>query len=288
MPATPAAAWPPGGSRDPPRRPDPPQELGATTRCTITAANSANPPQAIGATTRSTIAEADLARVRSGLQLVLPKVYIGRGPGSPKGRSVWANPFMVSDRLPRDVSHQKYRNYLEESGKVGEIEALRGKVLVCHCKEDQACHADVLIDLRRSARAAPDVQMDPAPAARTTSTPLSGSFFFGAAVEAEPLVVFIEDGLPVRAGPEVGDGRYPDVEFTRAADVGGGWRGRGPPRREHHMGKDKPYSDGGGLCSPGRWPPRPAAAADRFGQGDHGGREEDHARGGLAVIRRQR
>ena len=34
-----------------------------------------------------------------------------------------------------------------------------------------------------------------------------------------------------------------------------GWHGAGPPRKARHMGGDKPFGDGGGLCSPGRWPP---------------------------------
>ena len=34
-----------------------------------------------------------------------------------------------------------------------------------------------------------------------------------------------------------------------------GWHGVGPTRLARHMGGDKPYLDGGGLCSPGKWPP---------------------------------
>ena len=34
-----------------------------------------------------------------------------------------------------------------------------------------------------------------------------------------------------------------------------GRHGVGPPRKARHMGGDKPFGDGGGLCSPGRWPP---------------------------------
>ena len=30
--------------------------------------------------------------------------------------------------------------------------------------------------------------------------------------------------------------------------------GVGAPRRAHYVGRDKPHADGGGLCSPGRWP----------------------------------
>ena len=31
--------------------------------------------------------------------------------------------------------------------------------------------------------------------------------------------------------------------------------GYGPPLKSHMMGKSKPFVDGGGLCSPGRWSP---------------------------------
>ena len=40
------------------------------------------------------------------------------------------------------------------------------------------------------------------------------------------------------------------VVGSRAA----GWRGRGQPRGARCMGQDRPFADGGGLCSPGRWP----------------------------------
>ena len=41
--------------------------------------------------------------------------------------------------------------------------------------------------------------------------------------------------------------------------------GQGLPRVSHFMGKDRPYHDGGGLCSPGRWPRH--KRRDRFEEG---------------------
>ena len=64
------------------------------------------------------------------------------------------------------------------------------------------------------------------------------------------MVRFLDDGLPVRA---------PQVHQVPAgpppAAVVEGWHGVGPPRKARHMGGDKPFCDGGGLCSPGRWQP---------------------------------
>jgi Domain of unknown function (DUF4326) len=80
--------------------------------------------------------------------------FVGRG-------SKWANPFKKPDvealRGEPDVeaAYQQggwrkaanllYREHLREEGlDPGE---LRGKDLVCHCKLEEACHADVLIEL---------------------------------------------------------------------------------------------------------------------------------------------
>ena len=39
--------------------------------------------------------------------------------------------------------------------------------------------------------------------------------------------------------------------------------GRGPPRMAEFMGTAKPFADGGGLCSPGRWAPEKRHSKDR-------------------------
>jgi len=67
----------------------------------------------------------------------------------------------------------------------------------------------------------------------------------------------LEDGLPIRS-PEVGDKTNPqDSEYLDEVPQGvwRGWLGTGPPRSAPFMGRHRPYADGGGLCSPGRWPP---------------------------------
>ena len=73
----------------------------------------------------------------------------------------------------------------------------------------------------------------------------------------------LEDGLQLKTGVHVQrneEDRAPKDEASEE-DVDGeaetwrGWLGRGPPRRSTYMGKQRIYTDGGGLCSPGRWHP---------------------------------
>ena len=50
--------------------------------------------------------------------------------------------------------------------------------------------------------------------------------------------------------------------------LGAGHWGSGPPLTSTLMGKKKPFADGFGLCSPGRWPPalrRSAASTPALG-----------------------
>ena len=63
-------------------------------------------------------------------------VYIGRG-------SKWGNPFMIGV-LTRNEAIASYAEHLETSGLIDDIEALRGKFLVCYCSP-LPCHGDVLV-----------------------------------------------------------------------------------------------------------------------------------------------
>lgn len=89
-------------------------------------------------------------------------VYIGRGNERYHlSRSPWANPYPLTaaykgepDALIRLRSLREYRDYLEKERPLllDEIEALRGKTLVCWCKrspghEHTLCHGDVLLQL---------------------------------------------------------------------------------------------------------------------------------------------
>lgn len=69
-------------------------------------------------------------------------IYIGRG-------SKWGNPFAIGEHGTREDVIEKYRVYLWEQIKKGNITKedlyeLNGSVLGCFCNP-QACHGDVLI-----------------------------------------------------------------------------------------------------------------------------------------------
>ena len=71
-------------------------------------------------------------------------VYVGRG-------SIWGNTFTV-EQYGRENAVQMFRDYIGHPNsphgfEPEEIEQLRGKNLACWCREDQACHADVLLEL---------------------------------------------------------------------------------------------------------------------------------------------
>ena len=82
-------------------------------------------------------------------------VYIGRagivfidGKRYPPVASPWANPFKVSDGLPREEAIFKYKDHVKRkfgSDFKAELEKLRGKHLGCWCKPCE-CHGDLLVD----------------------------------------------------------------------------------------------------------------------------------------------
>ena len=77
-------------------------------------------------------------------------LYVGRGYRNRQGTrlagSPWANPFKLRDHS-RDIALQKFRAYLPSLPFFPDgLKELSGAKLVCHCRRDQACHADVLIE----------------------------------------------------------------------------------------------------------------------------------------------
>ena len=62
-------------------------------------------------------------------------------------RSKWGNPFKVGTDGYLDQVIALYEKHLEELGLDAEVGELLGKTLLCHCKPDQKCHGDVLVDL---------------------------------------------------------------------------------------------------------------------------------------------
>ena len=144
---------------------------------------------------------------------------------------------------------EKYKEMLVEKeidGRVPGLKILKGMTLLCHCPEDQECHADVLLE-----RLGTDYE------GAGKRRKYKDGYFFGNMHEDSPMVSFIDDGLPVRVSSEwevlthVAD--MAEVKGGYDHEVREGWTGNGRPRQAQFMGRDKPYADGGGLCSPGRW-----------------------------------
>lgn len=70
-------------------------------------------------------------------------VYIGRG-------SPFGNPYAVGQDGDRDEVIRKYRIHFQDKLRLdrafkGQVEALRGKTLGCHCTP-LACHGDVIVE----------------------------------------------------------------------------------------------------------------------------------------------
>lgn len=78
-------------------------------------------------------------------------VYVGRG-------TQWGNPFRINSTRTRQQCVDAYRYEIERmnGGIVGfnaswVQQKLKGKHLMCWCRLDQSCHADVLLELANGA-----------------------------------------------------------------------------------------------------------------------------------------
>ena len=117
--------------------------------------------------------------VRAGRGSEVEGVYVGRSTGPGGIQSKWANPYKISAAYDRTRVITLFKKLVESDPAKYSAEELRGKVLLCHCRENQDCHADVLCDLANKAPAAKD--------------------HFQGNVEGDPVMTdFIDDGLPVR------------------------------------------------------------------------------------------
>jgi hypothetical protein len=187
---------------------------------------------------RRKITHEEFEILAKGGSIGLDLTYIGRGGRGAKP-SRWGNPFRVSSSCTRAEAISKYKTHVNETGLLEYINELTGKDLLCHCGPEEECHGDHLLVLARAAG-------------------------------LKSMVGFLDDGLPVRATPARPAAMGPQPTATagperrrqapasaspQAASTTSGWHGIGPPRKARHMGGDKPFHDGGGLCSPGRWPP---------------------------------
>ena len=102
------------------------------------------PPQAT--TSRRALDDFEKAELRAGRSI--EGVYVGRP-------SVWGNPYKLNVDGSRKDIIKLYREYLLESGLSKRVGELRSSVLRRHCRNDQACHADALIDLAEESQKSP-------------------------------------------------------------------------------------------------------------------------------------
>jgi uncharacterized protein DUF4326 len=83
---------------------------------------------------------------KKGWSMPANAIYVGRP-------TRWGNPYPV-EMFGRDEAIRRFRLLFDQhrQGKPTEfslprVEELRGKDLVCWCKLDEACHADVLLEI---------------------------------------------------------------------------------------------------------------------------------------------
>ena len=156
------------------------------------------------------------------------QLYIGRGsPALGLGPSVWGNPFKIGRDGSREVVIAKFRSWLLGQPALSQkLMGLSGKLLACHCDDDMPCHADVIIE-------------------RFIDTVGSGH------APPPPSDAAIREAATARGWQSVGsDEREGSSGHAGAVEAGLGeplWVGRG--RRLRRL------VDGGGICSPGCWPP---------------------------------
>jgi len=77
-------------------------------------------------------------------------IYIGRGFRYHNvKKSKWSNPFTLK-QYDRAAALSLYKDYLlNGTGQhlLNDLNELQGKKIGCHCKLDETCHGDILIDL---------------------------------------------------------------------------------------------------------------------------------------------
>lgn len=62
-------------------------------------------------------------------------------------KDLFYNPFGVNKNMTIEESLKKFEEYMIKSGLVNKLELIRGQNLGCFCKENDPCHAKVLIKL---------------------------------------------------------------------------------------------------------------------------------------------
>ena len=74
------------------------------------------------------------------------EIYVGQGHHSHRQkRTKWASPFIAGQHGTPTECLVLYANHLHEGGLVKDIDELLGKTLLCDCRTEVPCVADVLI-----------------------------------------------------------------------------------------------------------------------------------------------
>ena len=130
--------------------------------------------------------------------------------------SVWANPFKIGQDGDRAQVLAQFRKWFPSRKAAREVGLLKGKVLLCHCRADQECHADVLLEL-----AGEEDRLSDPPGVTTIPYKDTEDYVKGNKAELSIPTDFIDDGLMVRTRDHfLGDDSVvtQGVEDTRPGD----------------------------------------------------------------------
>ena len=161
------------------------------------------------------------------------ELYVGRNRRW--GDGFWSNPHK---HLDRGEAVRAYEEDLRaDSSRRALLGGLAGRGLVCHCRQGDPCHTDVLIKVFEEEFPAEPASCDVAAYDE---------------LRQECDVVAYDKLRQEYADKDTSD---EDGEGRTRLRLGAGRRGRGRPMFYVQGGKKKWFEDGGGLCSPGRWRP---------------------------------
>jgi hypothetical protein len=199
------------------------------------------------------------------------QVYVGRGS---KTFNVtdggWGNPFPIGRDGNRMEVIEKHRRWLAEQE--GEaltlaLRALQGKKLACHCHPSSPCHADNIIETydrlfghpatatvntAMAAKSPPVTEPIPPPPTAMVNTAMAAeSPPVTEAIPPPPTDGALTQAAQLRGWISTDHLQREAAQSPHSEDTAGYgsplWIGRGRKLRR--------LSDGGGLCSPGCWPP---------------------------------
>ena len=166
-------------------------------------------------------------------RLMLGDIYIGRGS---KQRSLlkgkFSNPYKVSQHGRSQAVFRFEQHFRQTKELEADIWTLSGTRLVCHCRESQECHGDVLV--------------------REFKRQFPGAYDRAAVSAVPPSSAVLNYLARLREEASSSEGSSAD---EGAAPKGSGWRGNGPPMVIGTGYTSRELCDGQTLASPGRWEP---------------------------------